>query len=372
MSMVTEKARSGCDEARPCRLAIVVPCHNEEEMVATTVERLASLLVGMAKAGVADAGSVVILVDDGSSDSTWREIRRECEARKNVRGIKLCARSGHQNAIMAALGRHAWDYDATVTIDADLQDDPDCIYEMLERYQEGCDVVYGVRRCRASDSWFKRFTAQTYYRVLERLGVRTIYNHSDFRLLSLGAWRRLSRYGERNLYLRGIVPLLGGKQASVYYDRSPRLAGKSKYDFPKMMNFAVDGVTSFSVKPVRLIFTVGLLFLLVSLGVLIYSLVRYFGGHTIEGWTSLMLSIWLCTGILLMALGVIGEYIGKIYSEVKRRPRYDIEEEAGSRNAEGITASTAVVDTGASGFTESGEPVADIEKTSLETARLAE
>ena len=168
------------------------------------------------------------------------------------------------------------------------------------------------------------------------------------------------------------MPLLGGKQASVYYDRSPRLAGKSKYDFPKMMNFAVDGVTSFSVKPVRLIFTMGLLFLLVSLGVLVYSLVRYFGGHTIEGWTSLMLSIWLCTGILLMALGVIGEYIGKIYSEVKQRPRYDIEEEAGSRNAEGIMASTAAVDSGASGFHESGEPVADIEKASFEPGRLAE
>ena len=335
-----------------CRLGIIVPCHNEEEVVESTVAALVSLLSGMRKSGQADDGSGIVLVDDGSTDATWRIISLMASLYEEVRGIRLAARCGHQNAIIAALGRVSQEYDATVTIDADLQDDPEVIPQMVRDFLEGAEVVYGVRSSRDSDTWFKRVSAQCFYKCMGHLGVKTVYNHSDFRLLGREAASRLLSYGERNMYLRGVAPLLGGKQTRVYYVRRARMAGKSKYDFPKMVNFAVDGITSFSVKPVRLIFSVGLLFMLVSLGVLVYVLIRHFGGYTIEGWTSLMLSIWFCTGIVLMALGVIGEYIGKIYSEVKHRPRFFIESDT--------AASSSAEHPESHGFPDSADPVADI------------
>ena len=241
--------------------------------------------------------------------------------------MKLAGNVGHQNALVAGMTVARERADIIVTIDADLQDDVSVIGQMVERYRQGCDIVYGVRRERKTDTWFKRNTALAFYRLMQRLGVKSVYNHADYRLMSRRAVNQLLQYRERNLFLRGIVPLVGYRSEKVYYDRCERLAGESKYPLGKMMSFAVDGITSFSIKPVRMVLTLGVVFTLIALVMLAYVLVAYFGGRTVSGWSSLILSLWFIGGCVLIGLGIVGEYIGKIYIEVKDRPRYNIEQE---------------------------------------------
>lgn len=306
------------------RLAIVVPCYNEGEMLPLSNMGMLRILREMVKRGMVASDSCLFYVDDGSDDITWSLIEKYSEQDECVGGMRLSCNMGHQNALMAGLEAVAERVDIVVTIDADLQDDIEAIPRMVRSFKEGNDIVYGVRSRRDTDSWFKRSSALAYYKTLHWLGVKTVYNHSDFRLMSARVVMEILRYGERNLFLRGILPLVGYKSDYVYYERKRREAGESKYPLMKRVNFAIDGITSFSVRPVRMVFVAGMIFMLTALAILIYSLIRYFGGHTIAGWTSLMLSIWFCTGILLMALGIIGEYVGKIYIEVKNRPRYSV------------------------------------------------
>ncbi len=308
-------------------LIIVVPCYNEEEALPTTHQRLSELLAQMTADGLIDGSrSRLLYVDDGSRDGTWPLVERLADGGQNVCAIKLAANSGHQNALMAGLEAAAEMGDAIVSIDADLQDDIHVIPNMVRHYADDCcDVVYGVRRDRSTDTWFKRKSAQTFYRLMRRLGVKSVYNHADFRLMSARAVRQLCEYGERNLFLRGIVPLIGYRSTCVYYDRAERTAGVSKYPLAKMVNFAIDGITSFSIKPVRMVFSLGLVFMAIALIILIYVLYNHFTGHTAWGWSSLILSIWFVGGCILLGLGIVGEYIGKIYIEVKHRPRYNVE-----------------------------------------------
>lgn len=309
------------------RLAIIVPCYNEEAVLQITSPELTALIVRMTEDGQIASESRIIYVDDGSADSTWSIIEQISSADNNSVGVKLAANSGHQAALLAGLESQLSDYDAFVTIDADLQDDIEAIPKMVSLFREGYDIVYGVRESRATDTWFKRNTALGFYRLMRGMGIKSVFNHADFRLMSRRAVRDLLQYRECNLFLRGIVPRLGYRQAEVSYDRKERQAGETKYPLKKMVNFAIEGITSFSVKPVRMVFTIGLLFLFVALAILIYVLVRFFQGLTIEGWPSLMLSIWFCSAVILISLGIVGEYIGKIYMEVKHRPKYVIEKQ---------------------------------------------
>lgn len=306
-------------------LAIVVPCYNEEEVLPQTNHNLRAMLDGMMRDGLVADGSYILYVDDGSLDNTWSLIAGCSEGDIHVRGVKLAGNVGHQNALMAGLDTARADADMTVTIDADLQDDIQAIPEMVRKYAGGCDIVYGVRRKRTTDTWFKRTTAQLSYKFMATMGVKTVYNHADFRLMSRRAVDALCRYEDRNLFLRGLVPQLGYKTDTVYYDRLERRAGESKYPPGKMLSFAVDGITSFSGKPLRLIFYLGLVFLLISLGILAYVVVSLCRGYGVQGWASLMLSIWFVGGCLLICMSVIAAYIGRIYTETKRRPRYNIE-----------------------------------------------
>ncbi len=310
-------------------LYIVVPCYNEQEVLPATNTKLLSLLEELVAAQLVSPLSRVLYVDDGSTDNTWNILNEMTQSNKRVAAVKLATNAGHQNALLAGLEAALPHAHIMVSIDADLQDDCEVIKEMVEHYHSGCDVVYGVRRERKSDSWFKRSTAQAFYRTMHRLGVKSVYNHADFRLMSNRAVAQLMQYRERNLFLRGIVPLMGYRTANVYYDRSARMAGKSKYPLGKMVSFAVDGITSFSIKPVRMVFTLGLIFLFIALCMLAYVLVAYFTHRAVSGWASLILSVWFIGGCLLMSLGIVGEYIGKIYIEVKDRPRYNVEEKAG-------------------------------------------
>ncbi len=310
------------------RLAIVVPCLNEAETLPHSHPELSHLLTQMASDGLIDPDSFILYVDDGSSDSTWAVVENLANQNTNVKALKLAVNAGHQLALMAGLHASADLCDATVSIDADLQDNPEAIPQMLDLYLNGHDVVFGVRRHR-SDKPFKRFTAEGFYRLRQSLGVSTVREHADFRLMSARAVKELCRYGETNLFLRGIVPMIGFRQGFVYYDRRPRIYGKSKYPLSKMLNFAADGITSFSVRPARMILWSGILFMVIALAIFIYSLIRYFTDHTIAGWTSTILSIWFCSGMLLLALGILGEYLAKVYMEVKRRPRWHIEESIG-------------------------------------------
>lgn len=307
-------------------LAIVVPCYNEEQVLPQTNQRLCALLDSMKRDGLVGDESYILYVNDGSSDTTWPLIAGYCEADTHVRGVKLAGNVGHQSALLAGMETAIEDADLVVTMDADLQDDIRVVPEMVKKYAGGSDIVYGVRRNRTTDTFFKRTTAQFTYRMMKALGVKTVYNHADFRLMSRRAVEALSRYEERNLFLRGLVPLLGYKTDSVYYDRLERRAGESKYPFSKMLSFAVDGVTSFSVKPLRLIFYLGTLFLLISLGILVYVIVALCQGRGVQGWASLMLSIWFVGGCLLICMSIIASYIGRIYTESKHRPRYNIEQ----------------------------------------------
>ncbi len=307
-----------------CRLAIISPCLNEEEVLPLTITTLQSLLAELKDKGMISPESFLIFVDDGSDDHTWPLIAsHSCES---VRGIRLSRHCGHQAALIAGMEEALSHCDVCITIDADLQDDVSVIPEMLDKFYEGADIVYGVRRTRHTDSWIKKNTASAFYSTMRRLGVENVMNHADFRLMSSRALADLLDYGERNLYLRGLIPMLGYRQEMVFYDRAPRCGGESKYPFRKMLDFAIDGITSFSVRPVRMLFWLGIVFMITALAIGIYVLVRHFTGETIAGWTSLILSIWFCTGILLMGLGIIGEYIGKIYIEVKKRPRYKVAE----------------------------------------------
>lgn len=307
-------------------LAIVVPCYNEQEVLPDTNRELTGLVMSMARSGLIGPGSFILYVNDGSRDRTWQLIGEITDSCPGITaGVNLAGNVGHQNALLAGLETAAGMADITVSIDADLQDDINVIPEMVRKYREGADVVYGIRESRKTDTWFKRNSALAFYRLMGRLGVKSEYNHADFRLMSRRAVEQLMKYREENLFLRGLVPLLGYRQERVYYDRKERLAGESKYPLKRMLAFAVDGITSFSVKPVRMVLMLGLLFVAVAVGIGIYVSVRHFTGHTAPGWSSMVLSIWFCSGVILVCLGIVGEYIGKIYSEVKGRPRYNIE-----------------------------------------------
>ncbi len=310
-------------------LYIVVPCFNEQEALPHSHERLSKLIEEMIAQGSIGAESKLLYVDDGSRDNTWEIIEKLSSESNRVAGVKLACNSGHQNALMAGLAAAVEHCDITVSIDADLQDDINVIPQMVERYNEGCDIVFGVRRERKTDSWLKRVTAGMFYRLMNRLGVGTISNHADFRLMSRRAVMALLDYKERNLFIRGIVTKLGYKTDCVYYDRAARIAGKSGYPLRKMLNFAIDGITSFSVKPVRMVFMMGVLFLLIALIMLIYVLTAVALGRSVSGWPSLILSVWLVGAFVLIGLGIIGEYVGKIYIEVKNRPRYNIDTTVG-------------------------------------------
>jgi glycosyltransferase involved in cell wall biosynthesis len=304
---------------------IIVPCYNEEVVLGETTLRLKNLFSRLLDLDRISKESRIIYVDDGSTDRTWEMIETSHSNDVMVSGVKLSRNCGHQNALMAGLSVAMENADVMVTIDADLQDDISIIPEMLNKFDEGCDIVYGVRKERKNDTWFKRNTALGFYKLMNILGVKSVYNHADYRLMSRRAVEELSKYRERNLFLRGMAPLLGFTTAIVYYDRSERFAGESKYPLRKMLNFAVDGITSFSVKPVRLLAAIGACFILVSLVILLYVLVSILSGDYEHGWASLMLSIWFVGGMILVGLGVVGEYIGKIYIEVKDRPLYHIE-----------------------------------------------
>lgn len=307
-------------------LAIVVPCYNEEAVLPETNSRLQEMLGELCSSGSIGSDSFILYVNDGSKDNTWTLIAQMNKMCGNVHGVNLAGNVGHQNALMAGLAVAKDKADMIVTIDADLQDDVRCIAEMVEKCRnEGCDIVYGVRRERKTDTWFKRNTALAFYKLMHAMGVKSVYNHADYRLMTHRAVEQLCCYDERNLFLRGIVPLIGYKTAIVYYDRAERFAGESKYPLGKMINFAVDGITSFSVKPVRMILFLGIAFILIAFCVLVYVVKSIITYSVVPGWSSLMLSIWFCSGFVLIGIGVIGEYIGKIYIESKHRPRYNIE-----------------------------------------------
>ena len=307
-------------------LWLVVPCYNEKPVIVDTADALLKLIVDLCSEDVISDESKIVFVDDGSSDGTWEEIEKLCVTSSKIVGIKLSHNQGHQNALLAGMMYAKDKCDCIITIDADLQDDIYAIPEFIKKYQEGCHVVYGVRKKRETDTVFKRTTAHMFYRFMNTMGVETVYNHADYRLLSNKALNALENYKETNLFLRGIVPLMGFKSDSVFYDRKARTAGETKYPFKKMLNFAFDGITSFSVKPLRVISFIGMLSSLLSLSGLVYALVSHFCGVTVPGWTAIVCSIWLLGGIQLLSIGVLGEYIGKIFSEVKQRPRYFIDE----------------------------------------------
>lgn len=306
-------------------LYIVVPCYNEEEVLRETNSRLTALLRRLVDEGKVSADSRVMYVNDGSRDHTWQLIR-QFHDEGPVRGVNLAGNVGHQHALLAGMTVAKDLCDVLVSIDADLQDDIEAIPAMLARFADGCDIVYGVRKERKTDTFFKRNTALAFYKLMRALGVKSVYNHADYRLMSKRAVEQLCRYKERNLFLRGIVPLVGYRTDTVYYDRSARLAGESKYPFSKMLNFAIDGITSFSVKPLRLIVALGIAMVIMSLAIFVYVLTAYAQDNVVPGWSSLMISIWFVGGCTLISLGVVGEYIGKIYIEVKERPQYNIEE----------------------------------------------
>ena len=309
------------------KLIIVVPCYNEEEVLQETTRQLSTVLSSMEQEGTITEGKL-LYVDDGSRDATWHIIEQLSTENPRVMGLKLAHNVGHQQALWAGLEWAANAlFDAIVSIDADLQDDVQAIVEMTERFNEGTDIVYGVRKERKTDTFFKKHTAQAFYKLMQTMGGDVVYNHADFRLMSKRALQALVAHPERNLFLRGIVRSLGYPSDFVYYDRHERFAGESKYPLSKMLNFAIDGITSFSVKPLRLITTFGILFMLVAIAIIGYALYEHLLGNTIIGWTSLLVSMWFIGGAILSAIGIIGEYVGKIYKEVKRRPRYFIEKE---------------------------------------------
>lgn len=308
------------------KLYLVIPCYNEEAVLPETAKRLREKYDALMSAGKISADSRIVFVNDGSKDKTWEMIEDLHKADPIFRGICLSRNKGHQNALMAGLMTVKDECDAAISMDADLQDDINAIDAMVDKCAEGYEVVYGVRSSRKKDTFFKRTTAQGFYKVMKSMGVETVYNHADYRLMSARALNALAEFDEVNLFLRGIVPLVGFKSAEVTYERGERFAGESKYPLKKMIAFATEGITSMSVKPIRMIAALGLFVFLASIGVLIYSVIRKFTGYTVEGWAFLAVSIWALGGVQLLAIGVIGEYIGKIYLETKHRPKYIISE----------------------------------------------
>lgn len=308
----------------------VVPCYNEEEVLPQSARILEQKWRTLMGTGLISTESRITFVDDGSKDATWNIISALTQEPGSIfAGVKLAGNKGHQNALLCGLMTCKDHCDAAISMDADLQDDIDVVDKFIEEYNNGCGIVYGVRNDRTSDSFAKRFTAEGYYKILELLGVNIVFNHADYRLMSRAALDALSQYRETNLFLRGIIPELGFKTAIVEYARKERLAGESKYTLKKMLRLAFDGITSFSVRPLRMLSVMGVLAVLVAVIMGVYTLVSHFTGNTVSGWSSLMISIWFLGGLNLVALGIVGEYIGKIYGEVKNRPRFIVEQTKG-------------------------------------------
>ena len=307
-------------------LYIVVPCYNEEEVLPETSRRLKEKMETLVAAGTVSEGSRILFVNDGSRDRTWEIISALHAADPVFSGVDLTRNRGHQNALLAGLMTAKDRCDMAISMDADLQDDVDAVDKMIEEYHAGCDIVYGVRSSRKKDTFFKRFTAEGFYRVMNLLGAETVFNHADYRLMSRRALEGLSQFKEANLFLRGMVPMIGYRSGTVEYERGERFAGESKYPLKKMLAFAMEGITSLSVKPLRMITGLGALIFLIAAVMLTYSVYRWAVGDTVLGWASLMCSVWAIGGLILLSLGVIGEYIGKIYLETKGRPRFLIRE----------------------------------------------
>lgn len=307
------------------KLAIVVPCYKEEAVLHETTKRLSYVLDGLINERLVTQDSFILYINDGSKDKTWPIIVELHHTNRYVCGVNLAGNVGHQNALLAGLTTVVDRCDIAVSIDADLQDDVNAIREMIIKYNQGNDIVYGVRSSRKSDSFFKRFTAQSFYKIMQLGGAQIVFNHADYRLMSKRALQYLLQFQERNLFLRGIVPLIGYNTDNVYYERAERFAGESKYPLAKMLAFAFDGITSFSVKPLHMVFYSGLLFILVAISIMIWILINYLNGKAVPGWSSMMISIWFCSGCILVGLGIVGEYIGKIYIETKNRPHFNIE-----------------------------------------------
>ena len=307
------------------RLGIVVPCYNEEEVLKISSEALRVVLDDLVEKKKIAKDSFVLFVNDGSKDKTWELIQEEHKKYEQIKGVNLAKNVGHQYALTAGLMTAKDMCDVTVSIDADLQDDTSVIEDMIDKYHDGCDIVYGVRNSRKKDTFFKRTTAQGFYKLMDTMGVKTVYNHADFRLMSKRSLEAFSEYKETNLYLRGMVPLLGYKTDCAYYERKERVAGESKYPLKKMLALAFEGISSFSTKPIDMITVLGFGIIFLSVIAAVYAFVSYFMGNVEAGWTSLILSIWFLGGVQLLSIGLIGKYIGKIYTEVKHRPRYNIE-----------------------------------------------
>lgn len=308
------------------KLFVVIPCYNEEEVLHETTKRLKEKLNKLIKDEVISKDSMVMYVNDGSKDKTWEIIKEISESEEHFTGITLSRNRGHQNALVAGLLTAREYADVVISMDADLQDDINAIDGMLEKYNEGCDIVYGVRSSRKKDSFFKKFTAEGFYKFMSLMGVDIVFNHADYRLTSKRVLDNFANFKEVNLFLRGMFPLIGYKSDKVYYERAERFAGESKYPLKKMLNFAWDGITSFSVKPLRFICILGFIILFVSVLIMIYSLVQKIIGNTVDGWTFLNISIWFIGGLQMLSLGVVGEYVGKMYNETKARPRYIVSE----------------------------------------------
>ena len=306
-------------------LYMVIPCYNEQEVLHETARQLKEKMESLKSRNMISDKSRIVFVNDGSKDNTWQIIEELHQSDSIFRGIKLSRNKGHQNALMAGLMTVKNECDAAISLDADLQDDINAIDAMVEKFSEGCDIVYGVRSARKTDTFFKKFTAESFYKIMEKMGVEVTYNHADYRLMSRRALDALEQFKEVNLFLRGIVPMIGYKTDCVYYERKERFAGESKYPLKKMISFAMEGITSLSVKPIGMITALGVGIFSISIIMLIYFLVRHFMGQTVEGWTSLAVSVWAIGGLQLLAIGIIGEYIGKIYLETKARPKFIIE-----------------------------------------------
>ena len=308
------------------RIAIVIPCYNEEEALPLSSKEILALLDKMAEEKLISEDSYILCSNDGSRDKTWQVINELHEKDKRVKGISLAHNRGHQYALLAGLMTAKENCDAAISIDADLQDDPNAIVEMVKKFREGKEIVYGVRSSRKTDTWFKRNTAHAFYSFQKTMGLETVYDHADYRLMSKRALDLLSEYGEKNLFIRGIVPQIGLETDVVTYERNERVAGESKYPLSKMLSFSIDGITSFSARPMRWIFMTGLVLLLLDIFIAVYVLISYFHHSAISGWTSIMLSVWFLGSLILMSIGIVGEYIGKIFIEVKNRPRYAIKD----------------------------------------------
>lgn len=306
-------------------LTIVVPCYNEEEVLPETTKELGQILNNLIAKKKIASNSKILFVNDGSKDNTWEIISSYSKKLDYVTGIKFTRNYGHQNALLAGMSLAVKYSDMIITIDADLQDDVNAIYKMVDKFIEGYDVVYGVRNSRDTDSFFKKHTALMYYSLMKKMGVNLVPDSADYRLLSKRATEALLNYKERNLFLRGMVPLVGYKSTKVYYPRKERYAGTSKYPLKKMIHFALDGITSFSIAPIHLIMTMGIVVMLISIVLMIYTIIEKIQGHIVPGWSSLMISIWFLGGVQLISVSVIGEYIGKVFTEVKHRPRFNIE-----------------------------------------------